>query len=87
MIDTNTMQPDPVWYFPAEHHVQLTSATRPDPNTCRSRDARQDALLNWINNGLLILLTSSSSHYLLDIIVWREGHCPEAGCLTLLRFE
>ena len=33
-INQNKQQesrPDPVWYFPAVHHVQLSSATRPDP--------------------------------------------------------
>ncbi len=36
-------QPDPVWYFPAPHNVQLASATTPDPNVCQWRDALQNS--------------------------------------------
>ena len=31
LTTTDQEGPDPVWYFPAMHHVQLTSAIRPSP--------------------------------------------------------
>ena len=34
---TESSRPDPVWYFPAAHHAQLTSAISPDPEVCRWR--------------------------------------------------
>ena len=48
------MQPDPVWYFPAPHHVQLISSIRPDPNKClRVKTSMKTAYMypiGWMEN-------------------------------------